>query len=191
MAKKSEGWVNWDDEFVNELKTTASACKVFMFLPIFGPSKSFVYYRCYVFSNSRLSFPPSTLPSLLGGKQRWRTTVSERSRPTRLRLWCQTEFRTSTYCRSLPFQHSWPSLIDLSISLPSTFSFCLCQSDWELQRSLHRRRCSPPQLCHLPLPPIQGHQPRLHHSMHDRFVLFLLFAFLASRFPWLTSSSIG
>ncbi|KAK7035909.1 PTR2-domain-containing protein [Favolaschia claudopus] len=30
------GWVNWDDDFVEEVKRTIGACKLFLFLPIFS-----------------------------------------------------------------------------------------------------------------------------------------------------------
>ncbi|KAF7298451.1 PTR2-domain-containing protein [Mycena kentingensis (nom. inval.)] len=36
LQKKSEGWVTWDDDFVDELKRTLVACKLFLFLPLFS-----------------------------------------------------------------------------------------------------------------------------------------------------------
>ncbi|KAJ6606181.1 PTR2-domain-containing protein [Mycena vulgaris] len=36
IKNKSPGWVSWDDDFVDELKRTISACKLFLFLPIFS-----------------------------------------------------------------------------------------------------------------------------------------------------------
>ncbi|KAJ7491064.1 POT family-domain-containing protein [Mycena latifolia] len=36
LKNKSTGWVSWDDDFVEELKRTIVACKLFLFLPIFS-----------------------------------------------------------------------------------------------------------------------------------------------------------
>ncbi|KAJ7348907.1 PTR2-domain-containing protein [Mycena albidolilacea] len=36
LKNKSTGWVTWDDDFVDELKRTIVACKLFLFLPIFN-----------------------------------------------------------------------------------------------------------------------------------------------------------
>ncbi|KAJ7684421.1 PTR2-domain-containing protein [Mycena polygramma] len=36
LKNKHTGWVSWDDDFVDELKRTVVACKLFLFLPIFS-----------------------------------------------------------------------------------------------------------------------------------------------------------
>ncbi|KAJ7241852.1 PTR2-domain-containing protein, partial [Mycena rebaudengoi] len=36
LPKKKVGWVTWDDDFVDELKRTIVACRLFLFLPIFS-----------------------------------------------------------------------------------------------------------------------------------------------------------
>ncbi|KAF7294596.1 PTR2-domain-containing protein [Mycena indigotica] len=36
LKTKKAGWITWDDEFVDELKRTIVACKLFLFLPIFS-----------------------------------------------------------------------------------------------------------------------------------------------------------
>ncbi|KAF7353815.1 PTR2-domain-containing protein [Mycena venus] len=36
LKNKNTGWVTWDDDFVDELKRTIVACKLFLFLPIFS-----------------------------------------------------------------------------------------------------------------------------------------------------------
>ncbi|KAJ6630247.1 PTR2-domain-containing protein [Mycena sp. CBHHK59/15] len=36
LKNKSSGWITWDDDFVDELKRTISACKLFLYLPIFN-----------------------------------------------------------------------------------------------------------------------------------------------------------
>ncbi|KAJ7266315.1 PTR2-domain-containing protein [Mycena rebaudengoi] len=36
LPKKKAGWVTWDDDFVDELKRTIVACRLFLFLPIFS-----------------------------------------------------------------------------------------------------------------------------------------------------------
>ncbi|EXJ84097.1 hypothetical protein A1O3_04764 [Capronia epimyces CBS 606.96] len=38
LEGKKAGWLNWDDEFVDDLRKTFSACKIFLFLPIFNLS---------------------------------------------------------------------------------------------------------------------------------------------------------
>ncbi|KAF8073997.1 PTR2-domain-containing protein [Lyophyllum atratum] len=35
LKNKKPGWINWDDDFVDEIRRTFQACKVFIFLPIF------------------------------------------------------------------------------------------------------------------------------------------------------------
>ncbi|KAG6845295.1 hypothetical protein H0H93_016132, partial [Arthromyces matolae] len=35
LKNKRPGWINWDDDFVDEIKRTFQACKLFCFLPIF------------------------------------------------------------------------------------------------------------------------------------------------------------
>ncbi|KAG5646026.1 hypothetical protein DXG03_004628 [Asterophora parasitica] len=35
LTKKSSGWIKWDDDFVDEIRRTFKACKLFIFLPIF------------------------------------------------------------------------------------------------------------------------------------------------------------
>ncbi|KAJ7272824.1 PTR2-domain-containing protein, partial [Mycena rebaudengoi] len=36
LPKKKAGWVTWDDDFVDELKRTIVACRLFLFLPLFN-----------------------------------------------------------------------------------------------------------------------------------------------------------
>ncbi|KAJ7084827.1 PTR2-domain-containing protein [Mycena belliarum] len=36
LKNKERGWITWDDDFVDELKRTITACKLFLFLPIFS-----------------------------------------------------------------------------------------------------------------------------------------------------------
>ncbi|KAJ7144956.1 PTR2-domain-containing protein [Mycena crocata] len=36
LKNKKSGWITWDDDFVDELKRTIVACKLFLFLPIFS-----------------------------------------------------------------------------------------------------------------------------------------------------------
>lgn len=35
IIPKKAGWVSWDDDFVDELRRTVKACKLFLFFPIF------------------------------------------------------------------------------------------------------------------------------------------------------------
>ncbi|KAJ6546896.1 PTR2-domain-containing protein [Mycena capillaripes] len=36
LKSKSTGWITWDDDFVDELKRTIVACKLFLFIPVFN-----------------------------------------------------------------------------------------------------------------------------------------------------------